>query len=191
MKSLELGVGRVWTTGRASLDPVGRGIMERDSWRYPPWLSRFPRWFRVFRPAIGRGSRQRAKWDCFWGREFHRVPFNSIHFYLFAACEAWLACPVIWPWDVEPRISRMSGENPGFDRGDRSGDRFIISYYHFFSRGKRLMDRPKPFSNTHLRRAAGADSGTGQGHALRGGDFGSMRSGLRIKMVRLWCLEAM
>ena len=69
----------------------------------------------------------------------------------------------------------MSEENPGFDRDDRSGDRFIISYYHFLSRGKMLMGRPKPFLNMHLRRAAGAHSGNGQGRGPRRGDFGSKR----------------
>jgi hypothetical protein len=27
---------------RVGFHPVGRGIMERDSWRYPLWLSVFP-----------------------------------------------------------------------------------------------------------------------------------------------------
>ena len=130
-------------------------------------------------PASHRtGFKTASKMGLFWGREFHTVPFNSIHSYLFGACEAWLACHVIWRRDVEPRIlriSRMSEENPGFDRDDRSGDRFIISYYHFLSRGKMLMGRPKPFSNMHLRRAAGAHSGNGQGRGPRRGDFGSKR----------------
>jgi hypothetical protein len=35
-------VGPVGTTVRVSFHPLGRGIIEGGSWRYPLWLSVFP-----------------------------------------------------------------------------------------------------------------------------------------------------
>ena len=58
------GVGRVETTVRASFHLLGRGTA-MDLRRYLLWLSAFPYGFKAFRPAIGGGSRQRARWDFF------------------------------------------------------------------------------------------------------------------------------
>ena len=52
-------------------------------WRYPLWLSAFAYGFKALWPAVGGGSRQRAKWDFFGGKSSHLVPYSSIHFYLF------------------------------------------------------------------------------------------------------------
>ena len=76
--------------GEGEFSPVGTRDHGAGRWRYPLWLSAFPYGFKAFGRAIGRGSRQRAKWDFFLGKSSHFVPFCPIHFYLFGACEACL-----------------------------------------------------------------------------------------------------
>ena len=43
--------------------------------------------------------------------------------------------------------------------GRRRCSHFIIINDHFFARENTLVDRPKPFSNLHLRRVVGRDAG--------------------------------
>ena len=65
---------------------------------------------------------------------------------------------------------------PDSERGEGRGFTvFLIKFYHFLSRGARLMNRPKQFLNQDLRGAAAPDS---RGETLRRqrvGDFGPKR----------------
>ena len=47
--------------GEGEFYPLGRGIMERASWRYPLWLSAFPYGSNAFRPGIKRGFKTGSK----------------------------------------------------------------------------------------------------------------------------------
>jgi hypothetical protein len=60
--------------GEDELSPVWPRVMERGAWDYLLCLSAFPFGLGACRPAIGRGSRQLARWDFF--RRF--VPFRPI-----------------------------------------------------------------------------------------------------------------
>ncbi len=49
---------------------------------------------------------------------------------------------------------------------------FDIISYHFWAAGKKLLDRPKPFSHVHLGRAVNPELGSGALREPRGGDSG-------------------
>jgi hypothetical protein len=68
--------------GEGEFFTLGGGILERNSSRYPPWVSAFACCFGMFLPFVGRGSRQRARWDFFGVRSsiwFHFVPSTSTY----------------------------------------------------------------------------------------------------------------
>ncbi len=59
--------------------------------------------------------------------------------------------------------------------GRRGSSVFGLIWHHFARRGKELMERPKPFSHMHLRRAVDADLEAGAGRGSRRGDSASRR----------------
>ena len=74
------------------------------------------------------------------------------------------------------RRSRAGFAAPDFELGGRRGSSdFGITWHHFAPGGKKLMDRLKPVSHVHLRRAVDPDSRNGAGRGPRRGDFGSKR----------------
>ncbi len=63
--------------GEREFSPIVPRDRAGDWWRYPLRLSAFPYGFEAFRPAVGPGSRQQAKGDCFQGNRLILSHFVS------------------------------------------------------------------------------------------------------------------
>ena len=76
------------------------------------------------------------------------------------------------PWRLCSVVSRAQSSLPrtlNWEEGEVF--QFLLSlWYHFDPGGKKLLDRPKPFSHVHLRRAVEPDSGSGSLRGPRRGD---------------------
>jgi hypothetical protein len=136
-------------------------------------------------PASHRtGFKTASKMGLFWGNSSHFVSFCLIHFYLCRACEARVACHVIWRGHVGPDWFALYSVAPivrcldSGRRGRRGFSIFGIKRYHFNPGAiSRWIDR-KPCANWHLRRVADPDLRSGALRAPRRGGSGSKRGAL-------------